>query len=76
MSDCAGLARRFLVRHPEKGELNQYWYSEGTLASVVDEILSSGCDRVAFLSTPSVFFCLPKGSAVAENARLFDVRAE
>ena len=31
--------------------------------------------RVAFVSTPSVYFSLPKGSALSRNSMVFDVRA-
>jgi len=46
--------------------LNQYWYSEitiETLSHTIEETVGSGGGRVAFLSTPSLFF------AVSEEVR-------
>jgi hypothetical protein len=45
----------------EKADLNQYWYSEKTcetLLAAVSECISWKGARVAFLSTPSLFFSL------------------
>ena len=55
----------------EDRALNQYWYSPKTIAAMVAEIELHG-KKVAFLSTPSVFFSLTKGGAVAQNAVLFE----
>lgn len=52
----------FLVKYKEKGDLNQYWYSQKTIEFMVNQIMSSGCNKIAFLSTPSVYFSLPKNS--------------
>ena len=60
----------------EKGDLNQYWYSEKTcevLCDAVKEIVSlkgGESARVAFLSTPSLFFSL--GEEVRKLCTLFD----
>lgn len=62
----------FLTRHDEKGDLNQYWYSASTIQKIVQELTESAT-RVACLSTPSIFFSLPKGSPVRENSWLFDL---
>ena len=55
----------------EDRALNQYWYSAKTIAAMVAEIELHG-ERVAFLSTPSLFFSLTKGGDVAKNAVLFE----
>jgi hypothetical protein len=38
----------------------RYWYSARTLQSLIEELLACGATRGAFLSTPSVYFSLPK----------------
>ncbi|GMH61950.1 hypothetical protein TrRE_jg4420 [Triparma retinervis] len=53
----------FLKGNPEDPALNQYWYSQGTveaLANECDRIIGErGSDfKVAFLSTPSIYFAL------------------
>ena len=50
---------RFVVKTPENGDLNQYWYSPATIGAMVEEAVAEGT-RVACLSTPSIFFSLPK----------------
>jgi hypothetical protein len=54
----------FLVNNPENSNFNQYWYSSETikiLSEAIIEILSNiGGARVAFLSTPSLYFALPE----------------
>ena len=77
----------FLTSTDENGNLNQYWYSKNTidtLCNAIREGLSIGGDsesssrsgsnssrRVAFLSTPSLFFSL--SSQEREHCALFDV---
>ncbi|KAI8469010.1 MAG: putative N6-adenine methyltransferase-domain-containing protein [Monoraphidium minutum] len=66
----------FLDRHTERPEFNQYWYSGSTISVLVQEILAAApCGRVAFLSTPSLFFSLPEGSAARANSVLLDFDA-
>eukprot|EP00743_Colponemidia_sp_Colp-15_P009033 GILK01009858.1.p1 GENE.GILK01009858.1~~GILK01009858.1.p1 ORF type:complete len:189 (+),score=22.47 GILK01009858.1:23-568(+) len=48
---------RFLARHFENADFNQYWYSEATINFMVSEAQTHGT-RAAFVSTPSVFFSL------------------
>jgi hypothetical protein len=53
----------FLGSNPENSNFNQYWYSDATIQTLVEgisEILGkcSG-SKVAFLSTPSLYFALP-----------------
>ena len=57
----------FLQGNPEDPALNQYWYSQNTIDALTNEcerlIDSRGPDfRVAFLSTPSVYFALSEKS--------------
>ena len=59
--------------HQEKLTLNQYWYSAKTIGTMVAEI-ERVAKRVAFLSTPSVYFSLASDSELRKNSRLFDVR--
>lgn len=64
----------FLSKTGEKRNLNQYWYSRKTIEVLCDAIregLGSEGRRVAFLSTPSLFFSLPPKER--EDCALFDV---
>lgn len=65
----------FLCQTYENPELNQYWYSKytiGVLCNAIREGLSiSGGKRVAFLSTPSIYFSLSPSER--EHCALFDV---
>jgi len=61
---------RFLLRNKEKLKLNQYWYSSDTLDTMVAEIEAHG-NKVAFLSTPSVYFSI-KSDRIRANSKLFD----
>ena len=54
----------------ENSGLNQYWYSQHTIETLVKEIQLHG-QRVAFLSTPSLYFSLTD-PAVIEEAVLFE----
>eukprot|EP01082_Thalassiosira_pseudonana_P003181 g2743.t1 g2743 contig12:714625-715487(+) len=57
-------ATTFLNKTSENRELNQYWYSKSTIETLCNAIRESidicGGRRVAFLSTPSLFFSLTK----------------
>ena len=68
----------FLCQTGENRNLNQYWYSKKTievLCSAIREALSiSKGSRVAFLSTPSLFFSL--SSKERERCALFDVSSD
>jgi hypothetical protein len=61
----------FLKENIEKGEYNQYWYSNKTISCIVDELIDLN-GRTAFLSTPSLYFSLP--FALREKSNVFDVR--
>lgn len=65
----------FLECHLEKVEMNQYWYSQETIKSLceaISEVLSTfGGSRVAFLSTPSLYFAFPLEAR--KQCSLFDI---
>ncbi len=55
----------FLANNPEDPNFNQYWYSSETIKTLTDAILEllsnmKSTGRVAFLSTPSLYFALPE----------------
>jgi 16S rRNA G966 N2-methylase RsmD len=54
---------RFLSMTKEVEELNQYWYSNRTIAHMardVEDVCAAEDTRACFLSTPSVYFSLSK----------------
>lgn len=61
----------FVARTQEKWELNQYWYSPNTIAVMTKEI-EEHATKVAFLSTPSVWFSL-KNRELKQCSFFFDV---
>jgi hypothetical protein len=76
-SAASGAGEAFLRNVPEVADMNQYWYSPTTIETIVGELeaAAQGQDsplRVACLSTPSVFFSLPEGSAVRAGSVAFD----
>jgi EEF1A lysine methyltransferase 1 len=62
---------RFLQRNPEKGDLNQYWYSVKTIQAMADDVVEHASAGAAFLSTPSIYFSLPDD--VRSRSKVFDV---
>ena len=62
----------FLVKHKENGDFNQYWYSPATIEFLVNECCTQG-QKVAYLSTPSVYFSIKDKDKKAESY-VFDVR--
>ena len=66
----------------ENEDFNQYWYSKKTVESILEELFElavrvSRPVSVAFLSTPSLFFCLKqawgdRSGEMPVNATLFD----
>src|ERR1700682_4162657 len=54
----------FLSAHNEKLQYNQYWYSPSTIDYMIDEIArecqNDPTKRIAFLSTPSLYFSFIK----------------
>ena len=74
--------QQFHKKVRENEEFNQYWYSKKTVESILEEVFSLS-DRlsrpvnVAFLSTPSLYFCLQQAwgnrtSQIPVRATLFD----
>ena len=61
----------FLARYKEKSDLNQYWYSKPTINFLVEQCEANG-SRIAFLSTPSIYFSL-KDKTLKNNSVCFDV---
>lgn len=61
----------FLARTAEKWELNQYWYASNTIAMLTKEI-EEHATKVAFLSTPSVWFSL-ENPDIQSRSFFFDV---
>lgn len=61
----------FLARHKEKADMNQYWYSKATINFMVSECEQFG-KRIAFLSTPSIYFSL-KNKEIKAESKCFDV---
>jgi hypothetical protein len=57
-----GPDQSFIDCTPENPTLNQYWYSKETidiLCNAIVEKISSFAGKVAFLSTPSLYFAMP-----------------
>ena len=48
-----GLATKFWAKNPEVAEHNQYWYSEKTIAAIVDEVRGGGAG-----SQKKAFHCI------------------
>jgi hypothetical protein len=63
----------------QKEELNQYWYSAATVEALAREVAAEtrAGARVAFLSTPSVYFAVQAlaDPAAPRHCVLFDVRS-
>ena len=75
---------KFLARHKENADMNQYWYSKPTIEFMAREVeqVCGGSEagvadakKAAFLSTPSIYFSL-KDKAVKENSKVFDVSSQ
>mmetsp|Transcript_58980 Transcript_58980/g.140827 ORF Transcript_58980/g.140827 Transcript_58980/m.140827 type:complete len:184 (+) Transcript_58980:113-664(+) len=66
------MAKEFLTKYAENADLNQYWYSERTIEALVAELVDLGVERIAFVSTPSLYFALPDGAA-KEHSKFFDI---
>lgn len=66
---------QFLHTVGEDPTLNQYWYSARTIRAIIDELesASGGSLRIAFLSTPSLYFSLTSGGSVQESSIVFDL---
>jgi hypothetical protein len=53
-----GACFSFWKESPEKGDLNQYWFSQPTIQVLVDQVVQHG-PRAALVSCPSIYFSLP-----------------
>jgi len=62
----------FLIRNPENGDFNQYWYSPKTIQFIVSQLKSQKALKIAFLSTPSIYFSLDD-EELKKNSKLFEV---
>lgn len=60
----------FNTAEVEDPQLNQYWYSDGTTAAMVNEI-QMHATKAAFLSTPSLYFSLTKQN-LKSNSKVFE----
>ena len=60
---------RFLKLTGEDQSMNQYWFSEKTIDFIVKQVEKHG-KKVAFVSTPSIFFSVSK--EFQNNCYLFD----
>eukprot|EP00347_Sterkiella_histriomuscorum_P012287 403369166 len=60
----------FLAKNKENADLNQYWYSKPTINFLASECEQFG-KKIAFLSTPSVYFSL-KNKEIKANSKCFD----
>lgn len=68
---------RFLVKHKENSDMNQYWYSKPTI-----EFMARECEqfcvkdgevlKCAFMSTPSIYFSL-KSKELKAASKCLDV---
>ena len=81
MVESVNNLNRFLARHKEKPDMNQYWYSKPTIDFMAKEVelLCGGSEagaedakKAAFLSTPSIYYSL-KDKAVKANSKVLDV---
>lgn len=61
-------AKTFLDGTVERADLNQYWFSQPTLSTFVEECDVNG--RSALVSSPSVYFSLPEERR--RNCKVFD----
>lgn len=63
---------KFLKLFTEKEDINQYWFSESTIEFIVKQIFNNSKEgmKIAFVSTPSIFFSCDAN--VQEQSILFD----
>lgn len=62
----------FLIRNKENADFNQYWFSLKTIQFINDQISSQKPKKIAFLSTPSIYFSLENEDLKA-NSKVFEV---
>ncbi len=63
---------KFLKLYSEKEDINQYWFSESTIEFIINQIKShtDPNSKIAFVSTPSIFFSLEP--SLRDQSYLFD----
>jgi hypothetical protein len=61
---------KFLKLTSEKEDINQYWFSETTIEFLINQIKKSKADKIAFVSTPSIFFSSEED--IKEKGYVFD----
>mmetsp|Transcript_49922 Transcript_49922/g.139769 ORF Transcript_49922/g.139769 Transcript_49922/m.139769 type:complete len:438 (+) Transcript_49922:50-1363(+) len=71
MASDSATCESFWLASPEKGELNQYWYSQASIDVLVEQVLKHG-PRAALVSCPSVYFSLPPDSRACCKVLEFD----
>ena len=62
---------KFLKKTPENSDFNQYWFSEKTIQFILSQIQRHGNQCIGLISTPSIFFSLPK--ELQDKSYLFDI---
>ena len=75
----------FLASTREVADLNQYWYSESTIAALVSASVelaaraasargdTENAGRIAFISTPSLYFALPASARSGGQHAVLDI---
>jgi len=60
---------------PEKSALNQYWYSDNTIAALAGEVKSLHPGQTAaMVSTPSIYFALEEEARLGHKVLDFDTQ--
>ena len=68
------MASKFFMKHPEKENLNQYWFSENTISVLISEVnflYYRGHYKIACISTPSLYFSL--SDEIRSTSKVFDI---
>ena len=67
-------ANKFLKLNKEKADFNQYWFSEKSIEFIINQIKkvykNDKAIKIAFVSTPSIFFSLPE--EIKDHSWLFE----
>lgn len=61
---------KFLKLYGENENFNQYWFSEKTIEFILNQIVKQNPKKIAFVSTPSLFFSA--SDEIKEKSVLFD----
>lgn len=62
----------FLIRNKENSDYNQYWFSPKTIEFIHKQIETEKAKKIAFLSTPSIYFSIENDS-IKNNSKIFEV---